>query len=422
MEEEKKLGAVLLTGLMIGPILGSGIVLLPPIVYETVGDWAIFAWGSMMLVSFFFAFLFGKLSLQFPGDAGVANAVEFAFGKHIKRLTALYLIFAVCFGPVALMTVAAQYLHPSQQMPLELIGFCLLIVGTLLLLKNVTSVGRIAFIVSTVIVVILFFSSIYSLAVFPKTNLFVTPFSLTKFGYSLLLLFWTLVGWEIIGNYSAEIRDPARTIPKAVIYSATTIMLVSMTIAAGIQWIDSNAFNITQVSVTMIIFPIFGRLSALLMGIITAALCMCTYILIVGGVSRLIASQAEENFLPEIFGKRSKNNVPVFALLALVSIHSLICLAVYLDILTLEKIVATANGFFLANALCGILASIRIFSNKFIRIMAALLAVLFLIILFFSSLWILITISILTLYFFWKQRSSQIKSKVVTLETEVISN
>ena len=46
-----------------------------------------------------------------------------------------------------------------------------------------------------------------------------------RFGYGLLLLFWTVVGWEIIGNYSAEIRDPGRTIPRSVALSVAVALL-----------------------------------------------------------------------------------------------------------------------------------------------------------------------------------------------------
>lgn len=418
MMVEKKLGAVLLSGLMIGPILGSGIVLLPPMVYETAGDWAILAWGLIMVVSFFFAFLFGQLSVQFPGDAGVANAVEYAFGIHIKRLTALFLIGAVCFGPVAVLTVAAKYIHPLHEIPLEIIEGGLLIVGTGLLLKNVTSVGRIAFVISTSVAGVLFVSSIYSLAMYPKRQLLETSFSLSNFGYSLLLLFWILVGWEIIGNYSAEIHHPAKTIPRAVMYSATTIMVVSLTVAAGIQWINPTAVGVEQVSVTMIILPLFGRLSVLFMSIITASLCMTTYMLVLGGVSRLIASQAEAHLFPAILGKRSTQQVPIAALLALVGIHSLVFAALALDWFTLEQIVAVANGFFLSNALCGLLAAIRIFPGRFMKIVATLLACMFVVILLFSSPIVLIVIGVLTIYFVWKQLTTQNTCSQMSMEVD----
>jgi amino acid transporter len=73
---DKRLGPILLSGLIIGPILGSGIILLPPLIYETTGDYAILAWIVMMGIGFLFASLFGKLSIRYPNESGVAHAAD----------------------------------------------------------------------------------------------------------------------------------------------------------------------------------------------------------------------------------------------------------------------------------------------------------------------------------------------------------
>ena len=87
---EKKIGWLLLSGLIIGPIMGTGIILLPPLVYQVAGVWALPAWVVMVCVSFFFAFIFSSLTILSPGDAGVANAIEKAFGKQVKLLASFY--------------------------------------------------------------------------------------------------------------------------------------------------------------------------------------------------------------------------------------------------------------------------------------------------------------------------------------------
>lgn len=80
-----QMGPLLLSGLIIGPVLGSGIILLPPIIYRLTGDYAIAAWLLMMGFSYLFAHLFGKLSIVYPGESGLAVAVERAFGTPFYR-------------------------------------------------------------------------------------------------------------------------------------------------------------------------------------------------------------------------------------------------------------------------------------------------------------------------------------------------
>ncbi|HBG19341.1 MAG TPA: amino acid permease, partial [Desulfobulbaceae bacterium] len=139
--DKKQLGPILLSGLMIGPILGSGIIILPPLAYGVAGDWAILAWALMAVAGFVFAFTFARLSILYPGSAGVATAIAAAFGEPVKKLTSLYLIGAVLFGPVAVMLTAAGYLFPDSGSA-PLIALPMLLVCSFLLQRRIDSIGR----------------------------------------------------------------------------------------------------------------------------------------------------------------------------------------------------------------------------------------------------------------------------------------
>ena len=53
---DKKIGWIKFSGLIIGPILGSGIILLPTMVYEKAGFWSLPAWVLISVLGLFFAF------------------------------------------------------------------------------------------------------------------------------------------------------------------------------------------------------------------------------------------------------------------------------------------------------------------------------------------------------------------------------
>jgi len=108
---KEKIGALKLCGLIIGPILGSGIIIIPPLSLTAMGSWAIAGWLVIVLLSFIFALIFAKLSILFPGDAGVAGAIESAFGTGYKLLASYFLTGAGLFGPVAVIVTAASYLN-----------------------------------------------------------------------------------------------------------------------------------------------------------------------------------------------------------------------------------------------------------------------------------------------------------------------
>ena len=374
---DKKLGPLLLSGLMIGPILGSGIIILPPLVYQVAGNWAFPAWLLIVGTSFFFATIFGRLSILFPGSGGVANAIAHAFGERVKLLTSYYLIGAVLFGPVAVMLTAARYLEMGSGYPLAVIGAAPLAVCTGMLLLQVTSIGRISLFISTLVAATLFAGATTVLLFHQKGSLALPPFSGSEFGYGLLLLFWTVVGWEVVGNYSGDVRDPEKTIPRAVTFSVCIMAIVSLSVAGAVQMISPELIAGNTITITDLIRPLFGRYSDAGMAILVTSLCITSYLLFTGGVARLIAFLAEQKELPGFLAQKSPGKAPASAILFLASCHFLVLGGVYLGLTDIEQLVALANGFFIANALIGILAAIKLLESGVLRIAATLLSLVF---------------------------------------------
>ncbi len=404
--ERRKIGSLLLSGLIIGPILGSGIIILPPVIYRVAGDMAILSWAVMLLVSLLFAAVFGWLAMQFPGDAGVASAVSKAYGVHIKRLMSLYLICAICFGPVAVMLTASNFLLAVYDVPISLnvFAYLLLLLCYAILLHDVRLLGKIVLAISSVAVVILTLGSLVSIIFHRKAALITTVCSPAEFGYSLMLVFWIIVGWEVIGNYGADVRDPGKTIPRATAISAAAICLVSLVVAAGTQWMDASDLPIDPMqTVTALVYPLLGSYSDIVMAVVAGGLCLAAFLMFIGGVSRLVVSMADDGFLPKAFGTRRANGAPAGGVLLMFCLHSMTFIFVWLDILDIEKLVALANGFLLSNALMGILAAMKLTRRKSMKIVTVILVVFLGTVLLFANLLDLCVIAALGIWFGRKQ-------------------
>lgn len=399
--QSKKLGPLLLSGLMIGPILGSGIIILPPLAYETAGNWAFPAWCLIIVFGFFFARIFGQLTLLFPGEAGVSMAVDHAFGKKARKITGYYLMGAVLFGPVAVMLTAAKYL--PFEINTSLAAMVIVTIGSLLLLKETAFIGKISLVLSTIAALTLLSGGITTCILDLTPEAFTLhDFGDSRFGYTMLLLFWTLVGWEVVGSYSGDVIHPEKTIPKAVNYSVIVIALVTLCVAAAIQGVANHPLNSLE-GVTSIIEPIFGGFSGYFMSFLTLSLCVTTYLLFVGGVARLMAAFSDNSDLPALFSRRSASGAPVYAILFLTFFYYLVLLAVYNNILDVAGIVALADGFFLANALIGLFAAIKLIKAPLTRGMTVILSCIFIMILFHSSLIILGIIGLMAVWVYGKK-------------------
>ncbi len=77
---------------------------------------------------------------------------------------------------------------------------------------------------------------------------------------------------------------------------------------------------------------------------------------------------------------------------------------VYFEVLTLDNLVAFADGFFIANAIIGLITAIVIFENGFLRYCSILLALIFFAILLFSNIFILLLIISLFIFTYFKKQ------------------
>ncbi len=58
-----------------------------------------------------FAYVFTELSIMSPGNEGVSIAIGKGLGPIFKEMASNFLISAVCFGPIAVLMIAAEYFN-----------------------------------------------------------------------------------------------------------------------------------------------------------------------------------------------------------------------------------------------------------------------------------------------------------------------
>ena len=399
MSSRKKLNTLTLSGLIIGPILGSGIILLPPLLFNMVGNYSLLIWGIILFFGFIFALVFGKLAILFPGDGGVSIATKNAMGTKYQKLTSLFLIFAVFFGPVAVLLIGVEFIQDYFPDVNYIILFIITYIMTyLLLLTKINFLGNIMLVVTSLITVIFVISSI-NILINTDTFIFNLPnINIKDIGYSFLLAFWAIVGWEVIGNYSKDVED-TKTLTKSVVFSAAVVSLVYILVALAISFGEFNNTVNEEFKLLWIIEPIFKGYSQLLLSTVTIILCIGTLVLFVGGVARLISSLHFTKYT----STHISSGAPKGALDFLAMVHMIVLYLVYKNILDISSLVAFADGFFISNAIIGLITAIVIFENGFFKYSSYLLIVLFSIILLFSNLFILAIILGLFLFVYFKK-------------------
>ncbi len=196
------------------------------------------------------------------------------------------------------------------------------------------------------------------------------------FGETLVLLFWAVIGWEILGNYTLEIESPKRNIPLGAGIAFCAICAVYLAIAAALPRIGAGG---GIPSMTDLLTPLFGNFAPPLLAVFGMLLCVCTYLMVVGGVARLAASMAERGELPRMLALRNKEGAPYRSIAALGCVHGAGLLLSSLSALNVASLVGAANGLFLLNSLLAVAAAARLLHSPAVRTASVLLAACFLI-------------------------------------------
>lgn len=410
---QKKLNTFTLSGLMIGPILGSGVVLLPPIAISILGEQAIFAWIIIMLLGIVFAYVFAKMSLLISSNEGMSTVVGQSLGQSYRELASSYLTAAVCFGPVAVLLTASEFLsYLIKDLGLDKTGlaFILLILCVTVILRGIITVGKLTLILSSLTAVLLVIGSIYSLLT--QSEIFY-PTEIPepgKLGYTLLLLFWAIIGWEVIGNYVEEVDKPEVTIMRAMKISIGAIIIVYLFSAFALQ----NRIQLTEAqgsepNLSLILVPLFGNFAYVLMGLIAAGLCFCTLLMILGAVTRQIAVRAENGKLPAFLKMKPQEKAPKRALFVLTGWHSILLILIYFKLLSIEEIVGIANTFFIGNALLGLSASIKYMKSFWVKAIVLFLIIALAVLLAFSSPFAWIALLVITALSRYKDKKDTVE-------------
>lgn len=369
----KKLNTWTLAGLMVGPILGSGVILLPPLAYEKLGSQALWAWLVILVLGAAFATVFIRMALRTRSDSGIADLVAREWGPTWGELASNYLTGAVTFGAVPVFLTAAR-LWPTELaggLPAEALAALFLVATTGLLLAGLTTVSRLSLVLSSTTAVLLVAGGILGLVgegppVVPTGNL-----ALEGLGPTLLTLFWAVVGWEVIGNYSNDVEHPEKTVPRAGFLSLAAVSLVYFITTLALQTLAPH--HPGPPTVTAILVPLFGPAAGVVAGVLGGGLCLTALLMFIGAVTRMTAQRAASGVLPRWLGQK-RPGTPRRATLVHASLSVGLLVSVVLGWTTLETLVQTANVFFLGNALLGLAAAWKVLPGVTNRVTLGVLA------------------------------------------------
>lgn len=119
------------TGLMLNIVVGAGLLVLPGLVVESVGNHALWSWTVCAIAGIPLLSIFIIMGKRFPSAGGVAHFSERAFGSAAYIITSFIFLGAVVFGLPAIALTGGYYIseiapaHPELYAALFICGAAL---------------------------------------------------------------------------------------------------------------------------------------------------------------------------------------------------------------------------------------------------------------------------------------------------------
>jgi amino acid transporter len=239
---KRSLSLPLTTFYGLGTIIGAGIYVLIGEVAARAGSFTPIAFALAAVIAGFTAFTYAELSARHPRSASEAVYVNEAFG--FRLLSAIVGYGVVFIGIVSAATISrgfAGYFDLFLEVPHVLvIGVLVLSLGSLaasgideaVWFATLITLIEIA---GLIFVVVVAGDSVLDLPergvpLIPSAD----PISWTGIGAGAFLAFYAFVGFEDMVNIAEEVREPERTLPRAIILALTcsTALYVMVAITA----------------------------------------------------------------------------------------------------------------------------------------------------------------------------------------------
>jgi APA family basic amino acid/polyamine antiporter len=335
----RKLGLWMLTALVAGNMIGSGVFLLPSSL-AGIGSISLVSWLFTTTGAFMLGMTFFYLSRMLPKTGGPYAYAQEGFGQFIGFQTAYSYWMALWIGNAAIVVAMIGYLQVFFPSLAESAGMRLgLAIGIVWLLTFVNAAGvREAGMVQLVTMILklipLGFVAIFGWF-FINPEHFVDHVNVTHdpvlSDYSAISLAATLTLWAFIGLESAtvpadSVENPQRNIPRAtilgiliaaIIYIAGSITIIGIIPNDELQistspYADAASVILGALNTETWHFNEWGRWIVALGAIISCFGCLNGWTLLQAQVPM---AAANDGLFPKFFAKRNSRGVPLYGLI-----------------------------------------------------------------------------------------------------------
>lgn len=357
------LGLFRATGIYVGAILGSGVLVLPAIAAQVAGPASILAWGLLLVFCTPVAFSFAEMSRQQPDAGGIATFVTRAFGHRASAVAGYLFYFAIPFGAPATAVIGGEYIAHAMGGGRET---ALIAAGLILaagFLSNAVGIrvsSKLQLLLMALLVALLAFAVVVA-GPYARVENFepFAPHGYWAVGGAASLLFFCFAGWEAVTHLAGEFRNPERDLKRATWLTLVVVGVVYIGLVAACVAVLGPALAGSSVPVAELLAKGLGPAAAPVTAVAAAVLTFGPLNTFVAGASKLGARLASDGVLPRALARGAgPGEVPSVSLGVLGMLASISFALAATGLLSMEFQIGAASACFTAVTAFGLAAGV----------------------------------------------------------------
>jgi len=323
--KQRQLGLWMLTALVVGNMIGSGVFLLPASL-ASFGTVTIFSWIATSIGAMLLALVFAKLSTLFPKTGGPYVFCREGFGDFVGFQVAYNYWVSMWIGNAGIAVAFTGYLSTffPEVNHNNLLAF-VVTAGAVWILTLVNIIGIHFAGFMQLILTILKFVPLVLIALigvfFVDWNNFAYfnvsgKSNFSAFSGGAMMTLWAFLGVESASVPADEVKNPKKTIPRATLLGTGLAAIVYILCTIAIMGvIPMPQLKDSAAPFADLAGKIFGEWGKFVMGAVAVISCLGAlngWILLTGQIP---LAAAKDNLFPKKFANVSKTRAPVFGVI-----------------------------------------------------------------------------------------------------------
>ena len=237
----RQLGLMDLVGMGVGGVVGSGIFILFGTILRLAGKSSFLALLLAAIPNILTAMAYAELSGMYQRNDVEFKSVEDAFSKNIATVTLYILLMFMVFNTVTVLLFIGHALDflSVDAFTITLPVLFILSIINYVGIKTSKSITNIMAVIEITLLLVVSLVAVHAwkpsrIISFPKTNSKQASFWLASF-----LALFLFTGYDSVVKFSDETKDPANTVPRAMILTIVIVTILYLAIALSTTSIDS---------------------------------------------------------------------------------------------------------------------------------------------------------------------------------------